>query len=412
MTDQFNSPINRHIYNYFLIFFSVIPISIVAGPSVSLINILIIDISFVILIIIKKDFYFLSNKNFRYLVILYLYLILNTFISLDYSMSLSRNLGFVRMIILFLAINYFFNIKYFFKKVFLFWSFFLCVLVFDIFYEFYIGQNIFGFKGDYGNRIVSFFKDEPIAGSFVSAFFLLIGGFYLNEYKKHKFWIIFFIIIVLISILFTGERSSFLKSLAGFIIFLLFFKEYTSKSKILFALAIIISLLSIITHSDFLKHRFIKQFKVIIISVEDNHYIRLQKSGLEVFYENKLFGVGNKNYRVDTCKNPSLEKQKFYVKYCSTHPHQVYLEFLSEHGLIGFILLMFIFYKIIFSKIKATLNSKNYIGLGALCYLVFTFTPIIPSGAFFNDFSLTLFFINLSIFCASNSNLNHSSRPV
>ncbi len=38
--------IDRIVKNYFLFFFSIIPISIIIGPSISLINILIIDISF------------------------------------------------------------------------------------------------------------------------------------------------------------------------------------------------------------------------------------------------------------------------------------------------------------------------------------------------------------------------------
>ena len=67
---------------------------------------------------------------------------------------------------------------------------------------------------------------------------------------------------------------------------------------------------------------------------------------------------------------------------------------------------MLLFYKLIFSKIKHVLSSRNYIQIGSLCYLIFSFTPLIPGGAFFNGYALTLFMINLSILFGSDNKLN------
>ncbi|MDA8867640.1 hypothetical protein N9H84_05330, partial [Candidatus Pelagibacter sp.] len=91
---------------------------------------------------------------------------------------------------------------------------------------------------------------------------------------------------------------------------------------------------------------------------------------------------------------------------CTTHPHQIYFEYLAEHGLIGSLIILLIFYKLIFSKILSTVREKNYTKIGSLIYLVIVFTPIIPSGAFFTDHVITLFTINLSIFYASDKQLN------
>ena len=95
--------INKNIYYYFLILFSVIPISIISGSSVSLFNILLIDISFIILIIKIGNYSFLKNHSIKYLLILYFYLIFNSIISTDISSGIYRNLGFIRIIILFLS---------------------------------------------------------------------------------------------------------------------------------------------------------------------------------------------------------------------------------------------------------------------------------------------------------------------
>ncbi len=116
--------LNKFTYNYFFVIFSILPISIVIGPSISLINVVIIDLSFLILLVQIKNFLFVKNKAFKLLLILYVYLIFNSFISINPELGIFRNLGFIRVIILFVAFNYFFNIKFFSKKFFLFGLFF------------------------------------------------------------------------------------------------------------------------------------------------------------------------------------------------------------------------------------------------------------------------------------------------
>ena len=54
-------------------------------------------------------------------------------------------------------------------------------------------------------------------------------------------------------------------------------------------------------------------------------YFKLYSSGLDVFKNYPLFGVGNKNYRVETCDEKKADKFDYL---CSTHPHQIYIEFL------------------------------------------------------------------------------------
>ena len=79
---------------------------------------------------------------------------------------------------------------------------------------------------------------------------------------------------------------------------------------------------------------------------------------------------------------------------------------LSEHGILGSILIFVVLYKIIFSKIVKTLRNNNYIMTASFIYLTLIFLPLLPSGAFFSDYILTLFMINLSIFYSSSKAFN------
>ena len=112
--------------------------------------------------------------------------------------------------------------------------------------------------------------------------------------------------------------------------------------------------------------------------------------------------MGNKNYRVETCSN-SNSNAKYY---CITHPHQIYIELLAEHGIFGSIILLSIIFFLIFRNLKAMILSRNLIQVGAFAYLLTNFLPILPSGSFFNDFNSTIFWLNVSILYGSNPKTN------
>ena len=94
--------IEKKFYQYyFFILISIIPISILVGPAVSLINILLISISFIILFYKNTFLPITRNRVVILLGVLYLYLILNSFLSIDFEIGLKRNFGFIRYIFLF-----------------------------------------------------------------------------------------------------------------------------------------------------------------------------------------------------------------------------------------------------------------------------------------------------------------------
>ncbi len=70
-----------------------------------------------------------------------------------------------------------------------------------------------GYGELYGRRIVSFFKDEPIVGGYINAFYLTLIGFLYNKYNtEHKNKILLLSIFFLFVIFLTGERSNTIKA--------------------------------------------------------------------------------------------------------------------------------------------------------------------------------------------------------
>ena len=407
-------------YKFITFLFSIIPVTMIIGQAVSLINIFLISIFIIIEIVRSKKLDFIKNLSFILLIAIYFYLLFNTFISLDQSISLLRNFGFLRFIFLFIAINYFF---YIYKNQ----SFFLnicvaviLVVIIDSYIEYIFGKNILGYGQDvYYDRVVSFFKDEPIVAGYLNGFFFLILGYLFNikKFKSNKIFIvcIFLSFIFFICVSLTGERSNTIKAIIGLSIFFFLNNKIKIKYRITTFLSLILIIITMISNLDYLKIRYYDNVINPLINsdksekfLNNNIYIKHYKSGYAVFKNYPLFGVGNKNYRIETNNNRFTKKNYFP----DTHPHQIYLEFLSEHGLVGTIFLLSIIFFLIFKNIKSCIVSKNSLQLGAFSFLIVNFLPILPSGAFFSDFNITLFFINFSVFIACNPSSNIFNNKV
>ena len=403
-------------YNLLFIF---IPISIILGPTISLINIFLLILIYLFRYF-KIDHFKLifKNKTLFFLFFLYIYLIFNTFISIEPLSGIYRNIGFVRLILLFNSINYFFYINKYDFSSFKVWTFFLVFFVFDVYFERFYGTNILGFGSldqAYGPRVVSFFKDEPMAGAYIVSLLFLIVGYLSEIYKKKKgsakIIPIILLLFFLTSVLITGERSNTIKAAFGFLLFLVFLDYIKVKFRLLLVLIFISGSFITIYQSDYLKNRYVKQIYNLFFSSEKqaqndlkkNQYLKLYKSGLSVFNKNLVFGVGNKNYRVETCHEEKHDKFNYY---CSTHPHQIYIEFLSEHGIVGTTISLSIFFFIIFRILRSIIDNRNYIQIGAFIFILINFIPIIPSGAFFGDFNITFFMLNLSLMYAVSNKTN------
>ena len=414
--------LNLKELNLSIFFFAILPISIILGPSISLVNVVLLS-----LIFFRESFQYprikLSDKKpLIALIALYVYLIFNSFISIDYSTGIFRNFGFLRFILFFLTINLIFlksdNNKYLFK----FWTAIFLLVIVDIYVERLTGSNLLGYGAVYidgipqphGPRVVSFFKTEPIAGAFATGFIFIISGYLIDSFKKKKdslrILILIILLLSLIGILITGERSNTIKVFFGITLFFLMTDLLKWKNKIISFLVFLILLTTTIYSSQYLQSRYMGVFNQLKTEenrkkfTENSQYFKLYRSGISVFKNNPLLGVGNKNYRIETCDEKKNNKHKDY--YCLTHPHQIYFELLSEHGIFGTVIILSIIFYLLFRLLRQIIKSQNHLQIGAFIFILINFVPLLPSGSFFSDFNLTLFMINFSLMYAINKETN------
>ena len=386
---------------------ALMPIGLLIGTAISESLIFVLIIIFLTKIILTRNTIIFKNSIFYLLIIIWISLILNSYFALNLGVNTLRNITFFKYILMTMAYILFFDLR---KNIIYYtWLLTLVIVIIDIYFEFFVGHNLIGIKPHDPNRIASFLGKELKIGHFVIGFGFLCLSFFLELKKKksYKYQIIcnLVLLIIIISVFMTGERANFIRGLLLTLILINFIsKNYLSKVIIIFSLIFLISI-SIISFER-IENRFNSQVIKNVYEKGSIKYFKESQHGahfdvaMQIFKKYPVFGVGNKNFRIECQKeeyyNPSYELSSIR---CSTHPHQVYYELLSEHGIFGtFVIISIIFY-IIYKNLTIYNRKKNVIHLTSILFTAVTFLPIIPSGSFFVSFGATIFWINFATMC-------------
>lgn len=357
----------------------------------------------------RSNFYKIPKifKNiFIFLLVFYLLILISSLLSDYFSYSLSKSIVFIRFIFfgLFFYQIFTININYLSKYL----KGILIVIIFliiDTFIQLLFGRDIFGFEPISKGRLSGPFGDELILGSFLFVF----SSIYSLSVKIHDWKFFVYLILCLAVITLTGERIALIK----FIFFhaaLLFFLFKQNKIKInlkqfMFLLSTLLIISSLFFKSNLMERHieFVNKFvpgskNFILYSGHYSHFV----SSIAIFKDKPITGTGFRSFRKD-CKNYNnyfnfdnvylidsvnlklLDKieiiDSLNRNICSTHPHNFYLEILSEIGILGFfsfmMLLIYVYRKLSHSDLK-------------IFFLVYFF-PFVSTSSIFHGKNTFLF---------------------
>ena len=399
---------------YILYFF---PLLVILGNAY--INFALISVFslYIISCLIEKRLIYSGSDEFKYFLFFYIYLIFNSLLADDFITSILRTLPYVKFFIFILIFKDLIEKgKIDFKKLIFVWFSIIFILSLDIIYQSIKGHDIFNYVSEYKTRNSGFFFDELVAGGFLVSFVPIC--IFLLFKKNENFFIFVFFTFFLVVIFLTGERAN----LIDFIIISICIYFFCIKSNLFLKLFSIISI-SLILVLLILSLENFKQRYLTTISFSDGKNLNLIDTYLTSEYgshsistifmlkDNLLFGVGNKNFR-KVCKkyedkviqfqkkiDERDRKKNVYPNGCGTHPHQIYYELLSEHGLIGFLIIIFLMFKLIFKNFS--IKNKNNLNRVCLIYIIIYFIPILPSGSLFSTLTSTFFWINYLFYVVS-----------
>lgn len=416
------------IINFLL---SLLPISFIAGNLA--INLNLIFIILASLLFWKKDFFkiklFLIDKL---LIFLFLFSILSSLISYNNFLSSDPTLtkeNLIKAIVYFRYLLFYFSIRLIIeKKYFNFRTFFIsssaCVIFvsLDLILQFFSGENIFGLpKSDF--KVSGPFGDELIAGSYLQRFCLFL--FFLVPFYKDYFskinlnlFLILVFVILFFSIVIAGNRMSVVLFMLLFIFLFLLEKNLRKFLAILvpFIFILFLTLYNFFPFIEFLANQFFKLSHQIIFSLDeiykDNLNMNFSNTYLKEFYlgymtwqENLIFGGGINSFYLNCKINYGL---------CISHPHNYYLEILSELGIVGMFIVLTIFVKLIYLFFKIInkfhlSNKNNAIKAFALLFFIEIF-PLKTTGSFFTTGNSTYIFLLIAAIVGISNRLIYYNK--
>ena len=397
-----------------------LPLAIVTGPFLPDLFICIIGISFLIISIRDRLSKYYKNYFCYFFTIFYIYLLIASLHS-DYIFhSIESVFFYFRFGIFSLAVWFLIdtnkNLIKNFTKIFLI---LFLISIIDGYYQFFLDQSIFGFSSP-GTRLNLILNDDRILGGYLSRLFPFLLGLLIFTYHKASFKTLIFAMILIISIdlliYLSGERTALgLLILSIFLLMMLL-----SKYKKIRIITLIISIFIIVIVSynyDHVRERNIEHTisqisggttgtvgnKLLLFSATHHS---LYITSWRIFLDNPLTGSGPNTFRL-ICNN---QKYAFDNKSCSTHPHNTYLQIISEIGIIGLLFILLIFSYITVQIFKHIMSRKNYsssiIRLSdyQICLIIsfiLTLFPLLPTQNFFNNWINVIYFFPVGFYLHS-----------
>lgn len=406
------------------------PLSIIIGNFYSNFIVALGSLTFFIYSIIKKREEF-NNLFFKIFLIFWFLIVVRSLFTSEILFSFKSSFLFIRYALFCLLVKFLIlNNKYFLKNFFKINVILLIFISIDALIQFYFGKNLFGTFASQieNNRISGVFGKELILGSFITKISFIL--FAINIIKKNHYYNFFLIIFFFIVVFITGERASFFLFMVGIFYSFLFFIE---KKIYLYSLIVALILLTtIIINKDSIKKRMILQTFNQLYSETNTNFNVPKKlflfseghqilifSALNMFYQNPFIGVGPNLYRFE-CENekyfisgknyPNFGSGRDLINHCNTHPHNYYVQILSETGIIGFLfifltLIKFIHYsvKILHDQVKKKIYISQY-KIFIFSAIIINLWPFITTGNFFGSSSANLFWLPVGFFLATFDN--------
>ena len=292
----------------------------------------------------------------------------------------------------------------------------LAFVVADMFFQFIFSQDIFGFPTYSDNRLTGPMPElPPKVGVYVLRLMfpvLLALLFWAAAERRHvaaKIAAVAAVCAAITAILISGERMPFILALLGFAIAVLLLPA----RRIVIA-AVLAAGLSVATVAALSENVFSRSIESTMSTIERfgrSHYGQIWLSSVRVAEANPLFGVGLKNFRL-VCTDPAYGQTDNVSARCSMHPHNMYLEWLAESGLVGlagFLCLIGLWTRHFVAGARYWRREAAAVGL---VVAVTTFLwPIASTMSFFTNWHAALFWFVLGWALAATDAAPSSRAP-
>ena len=343
-------------------------------------------------------------------------------LAVDVKLSLSR-VDWLRFIILFAAIVYWLaDFHQELRRISLFILGILLLSSADALWQFFIGYSLFGASYN-DSRLTGPFQ-KPVIGIFLAkmsipSIGILLYYAWLEKSKKQAIALLLALCVILSTIVLSNERTASITVFLGVMLIIggLFMRFREMRGVLFYSTALI----SLIVAGLFLTQTSLQtrlnSSRDTLNEFEKSDYAYLWNAAIEMWRKHPATGVGLSNFRA-MC--PQIMPSET-VERCNLHPHNIYLEALSESGILGLsglIIMTMSLFIAIFEQKSASAAKESFQGSseessGALSYsdrerglyilkifalagLTIHFFPLIATQSFYSNWPAFLAWQSIS----------------
>ena len=376
------------------------PLALLAARSVADVIVVLIGLAFLFESIRRRRWEWLRDPVI--LTALALWAVLNLVVSpmaVDSAASFGRSLSWIRFLLFYGAITAWLLADHRSVRLVMWWM--ACVIalvVIDCLAQALSGLSVTG-QPMKGIRLTSLLGTN--IGSFLAktgfplmGLLLCVGRFRSSPWRASIVSVLG--LVIFLSILLTGERTMTLLTIFGLGLVVLFV-FVTAPGRRFFISTLSLLSVGVVAAVIMLEDRVHQRLLDLIADLsrfQESPYGHLFGAAWRIFLDNPLTGVGLKNYR-DVCAH--------YTEHCHAHPHNIYLEFLSESGIVGFV--FFVAFVVIIFVTFARRVMKNTIDPGAAGFfagaLSVSLFPFAATQSYFSNWPAMLLWYSISLTMAA-----------
>jgi O-antigen ligase len=278
----------------------------------------------------------------------------------------------------------------------------LCLVIIDTIWQYIVGTSLTGHLRDSSGRLTGP-MDNVKVGIFMAKMLVPCIGILLFFAAIQQNYRLLSIATALLftaiaTIMITGERTAFASTVIGFFTaaILLALSEKKLRGLALGGMIIIILAAGFLFYTQGWVQDRAQQFYSTISSYPVTEYGQLAKAGILMGQDHLLTGAGLKGFRA-LCPD-LLAAGKVTV--CNLHPHNPYLEWFAETGIMGLLLFISLVLCLFITAIKNFIKqngTERLLPALVLACLIINFFPFMPTQSIFSNWPTILLWYSVSV---------------
>jgi len=374
------------------------PVCLVGGRVAVDVAMSLTMILFLVRSVMTRDWQWARSAWFKIGVALWLWMLFISPVAFDPRLSFSQAAPWIRFLIFAAALEAWVLNEIWMRRLLWVMTGAVVFVAGDTWLQYFTGSDLFGHVRPSAERLSGPF-DGLRPGIFITKmmFPAVLGAFVWHAWRRAwaKAALVALVLLLVGAVFVSGERMALLLALAG-----LGFAALLQKGMLRMLLAGTLGLaaagITILTLLDpAMLVRHVTETVETAKSFHDSPYGEIWRSALHLAEKRPLLGVGMKNFRV-ACADPEIGLPESVANRCATHTHNLYLEFLAESGVPGFlcfVLLVAVWARHLWRGWRV--EPHNPWLLGPLVGVAVLLWPLGPSASFFSNWFGGIFWLSL-----------------